>query len=149
MSFLDLDERLLALGRRIDLVYSPLADEKEFPRGVDVCLVEGAVSTSADRDLLRVARERTRAIVALGDCAANGNVTAMRDARGGAAAILRRAWPCAPGRDPALPALLDRVLPLHAVVPVDAFLPGCPPAPEIIERGLYAALAGARGAVAG
>ena len=30
-------------GRRVDLVYSPIIDVKEYPEGVDVCLVEGAV----------------------------------------------------------------------------------------------------------
>ena len=45
MSFLDMDERLIALAEQVDLVYSPLVDAKEFPPGVDVTLVEGAVSS--------------------------------------------------------------------------------------------------------
>jgi bidirectional [NiFe] hydrogenase diaphorase subunit len=143
MSLLDLDERLLGLAPRLELVHSPLADAKEFPEGVDVCLVEGAVSTSADQDLLRRVRERTRVLVALGDCATDGNVTGMRDAIGGAAAVLRRAWPCASDRDPALPALLDRVRPLHAVVPVDVLLPGCPPPADAVHRALSGLLAAA------
>jgi len=44
MSFLDLDERLLILAERAELVYSPIADVKEFPEDVDVTLVEGAVA---------------------------------------------------------------------------------------------------------
>ena len=44
MSFLDLDERLIELGEKIDLVYSPIADMKVFPANVDVTLVEGAVA---------------------------------------------------------------------------------------------------------
>lgn len=48
MSFLDMDERLLALAGVIDLVYSPLVDFKEFPPDVDVTLVEGAVSSEED-----------------------------------------------------------------------------------------------------
>ena len=38
---LDLDERLLDLGPRADVVFSPVADAKAFPEGVDVTLVEG------------------------------------------------------------------------------------------------------------
>ena len=44
MSFLDLDERLIDLAEVVDLVYSPIADIKEFPENVDVTLVEGAVA---------------------------------------------------------------------------------------------------------
>src|SRR5215475_4231384 len=43
MSFLDLDEDLIELAGKIDLVYSPVIDVKEYPLDVDVCLVEGAV----------------------------------------------------------------------------------------------------------
>ena len=32
MSFLDMDERLIALFAKADLVYSPLVDVKNFPR---------------------------------------------------------------------------------------------------------------------
>jgi NAD-reducing hydrogenase small subunit len=44
-----------------------------------------------------------------------------------------------PGEAGGLPELLERVLPLHAVIPVDLWLPGCPPPlPRI--RGLLEAL---------
>lgn len=130
-SLLDSDERLLQLAERAELVYSPLADAKRFPERVDVCLVEGAASTEADVELLRSIRERTRHVVALGDCAAWGNVTAMRDAIGGAARVLTPAWTSA-RRDPHLPALLDRVRPVEEVVAVDVFLPGCPPTADLV-----------------
>jgi len=153
MSLLDMDERLLDLASRLDLVYSPLVDAKEFPEGVDVCLVEGAVAGADHAALARRIRARTRVLVALGDCAATGNVTAMRDAVGGAPAVLRRAWADAAGeplrRDPRLPALLDRVQPLHQVVPVDVFLPGCPPSAEAIHRVLSALVGGERPDLAG
>ena len=38
MSFLDQDERLVDLAQKIQLVYSPIADVKEFPENVDVTL---------------------------------------------------------------------------------------------------------------
>src|ERR1017187_9768177 len=43
MSFLDMDERLIELAGKVDLVYSPLVDIKEFPADVDIALIEGAV----------------------------------------------------------------------------------------------------------
>jgi NAD-reducing hydrogenase small subunit len=134
MSFLDLDEALLDLLARADLVYGPLVDAKVFPERVDVTLVEGAVANEEQLALIRAARARTRVLVALGDCAVTGNVTALRNALGGAEPVLVRAFreladpgggvPEAPG---ILPRLLDRVLPVHHVVHVDRFVPGCPP----------------------
>ena len=55
MSFLDMDERLLEIGQRADLVHSPLVDRKDYPEDVDVCLVEGAVSS--EEDLEKIAPE--------------------------------------------------------------------------------------------
>ena len=150
MSFLDLDEALLELLARADLVYGPLVDAKVFPEGVDVTLVEGAVANEDHLALVRTVRQRTRILVAIGDCAVTGNVTALRNGLGGAAPVLARIFrdladPAAdPPRAPGiLPALLDRVLPVHHVVPVDVFLPGCPPAPAELLRVVGAALSGA------
>jgi len=133
MSFLDLDEWLFDLAGRVEVVYSPIADIKEYPDGVDVALVEGAVANEDNLRLIRQIRACTRLLVSFGDCAVTGNVTAMRNPWG------RRRHPAAglragagsrgpdpqPERD--RPRLLDRVRPLHEVVRVDAFLPGCPP----------------------
>ena len=41
MSFLDMDERLLAVADQIDLVYSPLVDAKVFPEDVEAALKVG------------------------------------------------------------------------------------------------------------
>ena len=79
MSLLDIDEALVALAGRIELVFSPLVDAQEFPENVDVALVEGAVSSQDDLKLLQTIRQRTKFLVALGDCAVTGNVPAMRN----------------------------------------------------------------------
>ena len=150
MSLLDLDEALLDLLAGADLVYGPLVDAKVFPEDVDVTLVEGAVATADQLDLVRAVRLRTRVLVALGDCAVTGNVTALRNGVGGPAPVLARVFgaladpPGDPPREPGiLPPLLERVLPVHHAVPVDVFLPGCPPAPADILRVAAAALSGA------
>ena len=79
MSFLDLDERLVEIAERAELVYSPLIDVKEYPEGVDVCLVEGAVASEADLLKIRRVRDRTRTLVSFGDCAVTSNVPGMRN----------------------------------------------------------------------
>ena len=149
MSFLDLDERLLDLAGRVELVYSPIMDVKVFPEGVDVALVEGACANEEHLQAARTIRERSRLVVAFGDCAVAGNVTAIRNALGSALPVLDRAYrdpadlqPGLPGEPGLLPALLDTVLPLHQVIAVDAWLPGCPPGADLIHAVLLDALAG-------
>lgn len=148
-SFVDLDERLIDLAGRITLVFSPFMDVKEFPERVDITLVEGAVATDHDMNFIRAVRARTAVLVSLGDCAVTGNVTALRNALGPAEPVLRRAYvdlattqaqlPQAPG---IVATLLDVVVPVHQVVPVDVFLPGCPPSADLIYEMLTNLLEG-------
>ena len=79
MSLLDMDEAILAVAQRADIVYGPLVDAQEFPEDVDVAIVEGAVSSQDDLEKIQRVRERTRILVALGDCAVTGNVPSMRN----------------------------------------------------------------------
>jgi NAD-reducing hydrogenase small subunit len=148
MSLLDLGERLVELAGAIELVYGPLVDAKEFPLGVDIALVEGAVANVDNLELIQQIRARSRIVVSLGDCAVTGNVTSLRNYFT-VDDLLTAVYHAGPGSAPhgaeavrELPALLPRVLPLHQVVPVDVFLPGCPPDPERIWAALSALLRG-------
>jgi NAD-reducing hydrogenase small subunit len=156
MSLLDLDERLLELAPRLELVLSPFVDAKEVPGAVDVALVEGAVSTEDHLALARALRASARLLVAMGDCAVTGNVTALRNGAGGPGPALARAFleladlgPRLPEPGPLLPRLLDTVLPLHQVVPVDLFLPGCPPSADTLHALLADLVAGRTPGLAG
>ena len=104
MSFLDIDDRLLALADQIELVYSPLVDRKDFPDQVDLTLVEGAVSSQGDLDKIQHIRRHTRTLISLGDCAVTGNVPSLRNSIGGEA-VLQRAYL---DRGPDQPADSDR-----------------------------------------
>lgn len=145
MSFLDLDEKLIELANKIELVYSPIADVKEFPEGVDVTLVEGAVANLDNLRLAQQIRARSRRVVSFGDCAVTGNVPSLRNTLG-VDDLLTAVYQEGPGRHPTgggeiLPRLLPKVLPLHQVIHVDAFLPGCPPDTERIWAAVSALLA--------
>lgn len=149
MSFLDLDEWLIELTSFADVVYGPIVDHKEYPQNVDVCLIEGAIANTDNLELLCRIRARTRVLVAFGDCAITGNVTAMRNPLGTAEPVLSRAYldpanslPQLPAEAGVVPKLLDRVLPVHHVVPVEHFLPGCPPSAPRIKAFLQELIAG-------
>lgn len=142
MSFLDLDEFLIELATKVELVYSPVVDMKEYPENVDVCLIEGAICNEDNLELLRKIRQRTKVLVAFGDCAVTGNVPAIRNQLGlnNAENVLQRAYienaqnnPGVPKADGIVPPLLDRVMPVHEVVHVEHYLPGCPPPADRIK----------------
>lgn len=152
MSFLDLDEFLIELATKVDLVYSPVVDMKEYPENVDVCLIEGAICNEDNLELLHKIRERTKVLVSFGDCAVTGNVPAIRNQLGlsNAENVLQRAYiesaqnnPSFPKADGIVPPLLARVMPVHEVVYVEHFLPGCPPPADRIKALVSQMLDGA------
>lgn len=74
MSFLDMDERLIELAPYFEVVYSPYVDTKEFPQNVDLTIVEGALSSDHDLEMIKKIRANSKLILALGDCAITGNI---------------------------------------------------------------------------
>jgi NAD-reducing hydrogenase small subunit len=146
MSILDMDQRLLELAARIELVYSPLVDAKEFPENVDVTIVEGSISNEENLEQIRRIRERTKLLVSLGDCAVTGNVPSMRNAFP-MDQILEAAYR---GNNNAnakiqfegVPSLLKVVQPVHSAVKVDVFIPGCPPSADVIHYAITELLDG-------
>ena len=147
MSFLDQDERLLELAEKIQLVYSPIMDVKVFPENVDVTLVEGAVANEEQLETLKKVRERTKVLISLGDCAVTGNVTGLRNTvPNSAESALRRAFvetADVNGQIPnEVPKLLKQTGPLHEVVKVDYYIPGCPPSADLINYVVTELLAG-------
>lgn len=146
MSFLDMDERLIELSDKAELVYSPLVDAKEFPSDVDITLVEGAVGAEEDLRKIQVVRSRTTLLVSLGDCAVTANVPAMRNPFPVQAVYNRAYCENATLRQGAphdgIPKLLPYARPVHEVVKVDIFVPGCPPSADVIYYTLIELLEG-------
>jgi len=147
MSFLDLDERLVELAERIELLHSPIADVKDIPE-VDVGIVEGGVANEENLHVLKKIRERAKILVSLGDCAGFGCVPMLRNLYD-KNEVLERAYigveSTALGEVPAgedLPKLFDKVRPIHEFVEVDVHLPGCPPDADAIWTTLKALLEG-------
>jgi NAD-reducing hydrogenase small subunit len=131
MSLLDVDEAIIAIAKRVEVVYGPLVDAQEFPKAVDVVLIEGAISSQEDLEKVRLIRQRSKLVIALGDCAVTGNVPAMRN-QIAPRKLLERIYIEGVQETPGIPtegvpALLRHAIPVHEVVKVDLHVPGCPP----------------------
>ncbi len=136
MSFLDIDQQIVAIAELVDIVYSPIVDTKKFPGAVDVTLIEGAVSTDEDEEKVHAIRLATKILVSFGDCAVTANVPAMRN-QYKVEEVLKRAYLENATLNPqiphvGLPRLLKKARPIHEFVNVDLFLPGCPPPTDAI-----------------
>jgi len=147
MSVLDQDELLVDLAKKIKLVYSPIVDIKVFPENVDVTLIEGAVANDEQLETLKDIRTKTKVLISLGDCAVTGNVTALRNVfKDSDKVVLEMAYVDTSEVNPRVPTgvpkLLKKVLPLHEVVKVDYYIPGCPPPAQLINYVITELLCG-------
>ena len=133
MSLLDIDEAIVAIAQQADIVYGPLVDAQEYPARCRRRHRRGRRQQprTTSRRSRQMRRERTRILVALGDCAVTGNVPAMRNPLP-VKAILERIY--VEGADvgkgiptEGVPHLLKQAVPLHDVVKIDLHVPGCPP----------------------
>jgi NAD-reducing hydrogenase small subunit len=147
MSFLDIDERLLELVELIEFDRSPLTDIKHCGP-CDIGIIEGGICNAENVHVLREFRQQCKILVAIGACAVNGGLPAQRnhlDLRD----CLQEVYQFSPGvvggqipNDPELPLPLDKVHPIHEVVRIDYFIPGCPPSGDAIWKFLTDLLAG-------
>jgi NAD-reducing hydrogenase small subunit len=150
MSFLDIDERLLDLLKLIEFDRTPLTDIKTVGAHgpCDVGLIEGGVCNAENVHVLREFRAHCKILVAIGACAVNGGLPAQRnhlDLRDILSEVYQTEAGLAHGgipNDPELPLPLNEVHPIHEVVKVDYFLPGCPPSADAIWKFLTDLLAG-------
>jgi NAD-reducing hydrogenase small subunit len=149
MSILDIDERILDLVELVEFDKSPINDIKTFTRPVDVGIIEGGISNDENYEVLKAFRENCKILISMGACANTGGVPAMRNTVP-LKECLEEAYlngPTVGGEgvipnDPDIPIMLDKVYPVHEVVKVDYFLPGCPPTGDTIWAALTALLTG-------
>jgi NAD-reducing hydrogenase small subunit len=147
MSFLDIDERILQLVELVEFNRSPLTDIKECAP-CDIGLIEGGVCNADNVHVLREFRNNCKILVAVGACAINGGLPAMRNTIP-LEDCLRESYLDSVGvenpqipNDPELPLLLAQVHPIHEVVRIDYSLPGCPPSADVFWQFLTDLIAG-------
>ena len=150
MSLLDIDERILPLIELVEFNKSPIDDIKTFTKPVDIGLIEGGCCNSENVEVLRSFRKNCKVLVSVGECAIMGGLPALRNSIP-LKECLDEAYLNAPTRDPEdriipndedLPIILDKVYPLHEIVKIDHFLPGCPPSADLIWEAVTALVSG-------
>lgn len=151
MSLLDIDERIIELLKHIELTSCPLTDLKHPPEeGVDIGIITGSVGNTDQLEVLKEMREKSKILIALGDCATFNPlpITSLRDFFS-KEEVLRRGYVEAEsvvdGKVPNadfLCKLIDETKGLDAYVKVDIYVPGCPPSADAIYYVLSELIAG-------
>ncbi|MEW6368157.1 MAG: methyl viologen-reducing hydrogenase [Acidobacteriota bacterium] len=145
VAVVDLHEKLLGLVEDVDFVRATvLMDEKHYP-DADIGIVEGAIRSEHDRHALLEMRKSVKTLVAFGSCAVYGGPSGLGWLHG-KAEVIEKVYGSGPTNaggerpDASAPVLEESVVPIDEVVPVDFYLPGCPPHPYFIAAGLRALL---------
>jgi NAD-reducing hydrogenase small subunit len=148
MSILDIDERILKLVEIVEFDKSPINDIKKFTSRCLIGLIEGGCCNEENVHTLQYFRENCDILIAVGDCAINGGIPALRNniplKECLAEAYLNGPTVYNPKKiipnDKEIPLILDKVYPCQNVVKIDYYLPGCPPSAETIWQALVALL---------
>lgn len=136
LSLLDCEDELLAVAGAVDIAYFPEASSRLLRGPYDVTLVEGSVTTAADRERLAALRRESRLLITIGACATSGGIQALRNFQ---------SYPELARSVYAHPEYLDSLATSSGVaehIPVDYELRGCPVDKSQLLEVLIAALHG-------
>src|SRR3989338_6831630 len=76
---LDLEDELLDIFSKVDIIHFPMAKAKNEDGPFDVVFVEGAVTTPEEVKKIKEIRNKTKYLAALGTCASYGGVPSIKD----------------------------------------------------------------------
>ena len=165
IAVVELYAKILDVADAFDIVLWPCVmdfkykDVEAMPdKSIDLCLFNGAIRNSEQEHMAHMLREKSKALVAFGACAYTGGIpglanvtnresifdlvyrdTASTDNENGVRPQLSYQ---VPEGELTLPEFYDTVRTLNQVVPVEYFVPGCPPVKEQIWAVLQAVMAG-------
>lgn len=138
LTLLSCEDELLALADAFSIAHFPEASRAAVEGPYDLSLVEGSISTRAQRAKIAEVRAQSRHLVTIGACATAGGVQALRNGRD-LGAIKAAAYP-----DPDLIDSLADSTPIADHVAVDFELRGCPIDKRQLLEVIGAFLAGRR-----
>lgn len=79
LTLLDCEDELLALSEAVQISHFREFTDTVVGGPYDLSMVEGSITTSADRDRIQAVREQSRALVTIGACATAGGIQALRN----------------------------------------------------------------------
>lgn len=158
VTILDIGEPLLDLLPELEFVHMPvLMDHKYFGQTgegteleipeADIGIVSGGVRNEKEKHVLEEMRKKSKTLISLGSCACFGGIPALANMWSLQELydkVYRQSRTTEAADTPSenLPPLLDRVYALDEIVKVDAYIPGCPTAPELVAEALTGLLQG-------
>lgn len=116
----NVEDHLLDILGMFDLVYWQLASSGEVPDEYDIAIVEGAVCTAEDVELIKEIRSKAQVVIAIGACAVTGGIPGM--ATDGQQQRLEEVY----GQIPQPASRFEAPHPLSDIIDVDFIVPGCP-----------------------
>lgn len=163
VAVLDTNEKILDIANLVDIVFWPIAVDFKYHhvramenKSIDLCLFNGAIRSTEQEEIAKLLREKSRVLVAFGACACFGGIPSLANFTS-RAEILEKVYLDSPSNsneqktvpqtktktaegELELPELFDTVLTLQQTVPVEYFVPGCPPPVDLILKlvDLYA-----------
>lgn len=79
LQLLSCEDELLAIADRVDIVHFLEASSHVEPGPYDITLVEGSISTAADRERIQSIRRESRYLITIGACATAGGIQALKN----------------------------------------------------------------------
>ncbi len=110
----------------------------ERAESYDIAFIDGACSRESEAERMREIRKRAKMVIPIGACAVQGCVHTLKN-RYPADELLRDQYGEMAGRFDTF-----AVRPVSAVIPVDYFIPGCPPPAHLIRYVMTELLEGRR-----
>jgi len=120
LQLLSCEDELVAISRRLHIAHFLEASSRVEPGPYDIALVEGSITTAAERRRIHEVRRQSRYLVTIGACATAGGIQALRN-WADSHEFLRSVY-----AEPGYIETLSTSTAIADHVPVDFELRGCP-----------------------